>query len=91
MSRSTTRRLAAAGTVGAVLAGLALSAGAAPLGNVGALSTTGLYAEGASLVNGRLVKPVGQLTTTGDFPVALALSPDGRTAVLANSGQGSGA
>ena len=91
MSRSTSRRLAAAGTVCAVLAALALSAGAAPLPHVDAFSTTGAYAEGASLVNGRLVKPVGRRTTTGDFPVAIALSPDGRTAVVANSGQGSGA
>ncbi|MGZ4722355.1 bifunctional YncE family protein/alkaline phosphatase family protein [Oryzihumus sp.] len=54
-------------------------------------SPTGTYAEGTSLVSGRLVSPVGRRTTVGDFPTAVALSPDRRTAVVANSGQGEGA
>ncbi|GAA1236103.1 alkaline phosphatase family protein [Oryzihumus leptocrescens] len=54
-------------------------------------SPTGQYAEGASLVSGRLVQPVGRRTTLGDFPVASAASPDGRVVVVANSGQGEGA
>ncbi|MGZ4488096.1 MAG: beta-propeller fold lactonase family protein [Nocardioides sp.] len=54
-------------------------------------STTGSYAEGVSLVSGRLLTPVGRRTTVGDFPVAVALSPDHRVVAVANSGQGEGA
>ncbi len=54
-------------------------------------STTGSYAEGTSLVSGRLITPVGRRTETGDFPTAIALSPDRSVAVVANSGQGEGA
>ena len=54
-------------------------------------SPTGRYVEGTSLVSGRLVDPAGRRTTVGDFPVAIAVSPDGRTAVVSNSGQGEGA
>lgn len=52
---------------------------------------TGQYAEGASLVSGRLITPVGDRTTVGDFPVAIAVSPDRKVAVVVNSGQGEGA
>ncbi len=91
MQRSTVRRLSLGSAVTAGLAGLVLTAGATPLPRLTPTSPTGTYAEGTSLPNGRLVKPVGRRTTTGDFPVALVLSPDGKTGVLANSGQGSGA
>ena len=60
------------------------------LEHVSPTSPTGMYAEGASLVSGRLVNPVGSRTTLGGFPVAMAISPDGQTAVVVNSGQGSG-
>lgn len=92
MSRILTRGTAAA-AVAAVLGILAAQALAAAPGlpSVTPYSPTGTYAEGSSLVNGRLVQPVGRRTTTDDFPVAIAVSPDGRTAVIANSGQGSGA
>ena len=74
------------------LVGLALpGSAAARLPHVTATSPTGAYAEGVSLPNGRLIDPVGRRTETADFPVAIAVSPDGRTAVVANSGQGSGA
>lgn len=73
-----------------VAAGQAL-AGASRLPHVTPYSPTGTYAEGSSLPSGRLVDPVGRRTKTDDFPVAVALSPDGRTAVVSNSGQGSGA
>lgn len=53
-------------------------------------SPTGEYAEGASLVSGRLITPVGERTTVGDFPVAIAVSPDRSVAVVVNSGQGEG-
>jgi YVTN family beta-propeller protein len=42
------------------------------------------------LPNGRLVRPAGDRTTLGDFPLGLAVSPDGRLAVAANAGQGFG-
>jgi len=54
-------------------------------------SPTGLYGNGASLVNGRLVKPAGTVRTLGDFPVASAVSADGALAAVVNSGEGEGA
>lgn len=89
--RSTAGRAGIAATAVTGVCVLALSAGAAPLPHVTPTSPTGRYAEGASLVSGRLVQPVARRTTTADFPVAVVLSPDGRTAVVADSGQGSGA
>jgi len=53
-------------------------------------SPTGLYANGASLVSGRLVKPAGVVRALGDFPIASAVSPDGALAVVVNSGEGQG-
>lgn len=85
------RRAGLLTVVAGTVAGLALSAGAQPLPTLTPTSPTGRYAQGVSLPNGRLITPVGRTTTTADFPVAIATSPDGRTAVLANSGQGSGA
>ena len=87
------RTVPAALSVGALcLTGLALPGRAAPAApHVTLTSPTGVYAEGVSLPNGRLINPVGRRTLTADFPVAIAVSPDGRTAVVANSGQGSGA
>ena len=91
MSRTVIRSSAAAAILGLLAVGVVQATAAAKLPSVTPYSPTGSYAEGSSLVNGRLVQPVGRRTTTGDFTVAIAVSPDGRTAVLANSGQGSGA
>ncbi|MCW2599276.1 MAG: beta-propeller repeat protein [Frankiales bacterium] len=69
----------------------ALAGGPAkPLPHVSRTSPTGMYAEGASLVSGRLVNPVGTRTTLAPFPVSLVVSPDKRTGVVVNSGQGEG-
>lgn len=53
-------------------------------------SPTGLYGNGASLVNARLVKPAGTVKALGDFPVASAVSPNATLAVVVNSGEGEG-
>ena len=93
MNRTSTARRCALGVSVALVGALAVQAGAAgraSLPHVTAYSPTGQYAEGASLVSGRLVNPVGRRTTLGDFPVSIAVSPDGRTGVLALSGQGEG-
>ena len=83
----------------AVVIGLAISqvAGAGAGGDADSTAhltpyaPTGHYAEGTSLVSGRLITPVGRRTRVGDFPVALALSPDHALVAIANSGQGEGA
>ena len=51
-------------------------AGADDAEHVSPYSTTGSYAEGTSLVSGRLITPVGRRTTTGDFP---AIADDSMT------------
>lgn len=53
-------------------------------------SPTGLYSNGALLMNGRLATPAGRITTLGDLPLGIAVSPDSRLAVVSNSGQGEG-
>jgi sugar lactone lactonase YvrE len=68
----------------------ALAAGPKKLPHVTPYSPTGQYAEGALQVNGRLVDPAGRRTLLGDFPLGLVVSPDGRTGVVANGGQGEG-
>lgn len=88
-SRRPRLRTIAAVTGLLALAGTATAVAALP--HVTPTSTTGHYAEGYSLENGRLVSPVGAGTRVGDFPVTVALSPDRRTAVVVNSGQGEGA
>jgi len=92
--RRPTRRLVACAAAAAAL-GAAVVAQTAPaqsdrLHHVTPTSPTGAYAEGTSLVSGRLVNPVGRRTTVGDFPTAMAVAPDHRTVVVANSGQGEG-
>ena len=79
------------GTLAALVAVPALAGSRpAPLRHVTAVSPTGRYAEGSSLVSGRLVNPAGSRTVTANYPVAVVVSPDGRTGVVANSGQGQG-
>jgi len=46
--------------------------------------------RGTVLPDGRLVRPAGRRFDLGDFPIGLAVSPDGRLAVAANAGQGFG-
>ena len=94
MNRSTTVSRCTIGAVAVVVGALAVQAAAAgrtSLPHVTPYSPTGQYAEGASLVSGRLVNPVGRRTTLGDFPVSIAVSPQGRYGVVALSGQGEGA
>jgi len=50
----------------------------------------GLSDPATTLPNGRTVAPAGQRVDLGDFPVGVAVSPDGRLAVAANAGQGMG-
>ena len=82
--------LAGLGTASLFVAPALASRSPQGLPHVTVTSPTGRYAEGASLVNGRLVNPAGRLTSLGDFPVGLVISPDSPTAVVANSGQGEG-
>jgi len=56
----------------------------------GPTSPTGVFANGTVLPNGRLVTPAGRTVDLGDFPLGVAVSPDGRLAVAINSGQGTG-
>src|SRR3954467_540751 len=47
--------------------------------------------EGATLLpNGRLVHPAGATYDLGDFPLGVAVSPDGQMAVASNAGRGNG-
>jgi DNA-binding beta-propeller fold protein YncE len=84
------RQLWRALAFGAVLAVVAVSA---PLGRVQAPAQAAPTAEeGGAVVlpDGRLVRPDGRRFDLGDFPIGLAVSPDGRLAVAANAGQGFG-
>jgi len=91
LSRRPSVLLGLAGGLAALAAPvLQASAATTALPHVTPYSPTGVYAEGGLLVNGRLVNPPKPRTALGDFPVALALSPDGRTGVVVNSGEGEG-
>ena len=56
----------------------------------GPTAPTGPFANGTVLPNGRLVTPIGTRYDLGDFPLGLAISPDGALAVAINSGLGYG-
>jgi hypothetical protein len=73
------RKLPLAAAVAAVLLAVPASAAAAPAdGRVGpSLSITG---------NGRLLRPAGDMVTVGNFPMAGALTPDGRALHTAAAG-----
>ena len=50
---------------------------------------TSIDKEGITIIpNGRLITPVGRSIVTAPHPYGLTLSPDGKTAVTANSGTG---
>ncbi len=51
---------------------------------------TGPSGNATVLPNGRLVTPAGRTFDVGDFPLGVAVSPDGRLAVAINSGYGYG-
>jgi len=78
--------------VGALAAAalLVLPAAARPRDAAGPTAPTGPYANGTVLPNGRLVTPASRTVDLGDFPLGVAVSPDGRLAVSVNSGQGDG-
>lgn len=54
-------------------------------------SPTGRYRNGVLTMDGRLLTSVGRITRLGDFPEGIAVSRDGRWAVVSNAGQGEGA
>jgi len=76
--------------LGAIPASGAIQSRAAGTVGAGPTSPTGTYANGTVLPNGRLVTPAGRIVDLGDFPLGVAVSPDGRLAVAINSGQGQG-
>jgi YVTN family beta-propeller protein len=82
--------VAYAGIVSAQSARTASGAGTAAGQPAGPTAPTGDFANGAVLPDGRLVTPAGTRYTLGDFPLGVALSPDGNLAVAINSGLGYG-
>jgi len=60
------------------------------LSSTGPTAPTGPLGGATVLPNGRLVTPAGRLFDVGDFPLGVAVSPDGRLAVAINSGYGYG-
>ncbi len=94
-SRRAPLRLAAAVSVAVLSVGAAsartdTSGASSTLPNATPDSPTGLYANGALLMDGRLVKPAGTVRALGDLPVASAVSPDGALEAVVNGGEGSG-
>jgi DNA-binding beta-propeller fold protein YncE len=86
------RWVAAAGLVAtSVIAASFVTQAAAGAGRATLTSPTGRYSNGTVLMDGRLLTPAGKTTLLGDFPLGIALSPDGRWAVVSNAGQGEGA
>lgn len=84
------RQLRRALGFGVLLAAFAVSA---PLGRGQAPAQAApTRDDGGTVVlpDGRLVRPAGRRFDLGDFPIGLAVSPDGRLAVAANAGQGFG-
>jgi len=90
MTRPTYRRALAVCALIAVTAAIPFVSAARSLDLAGPTSPTGQYDNGAVLPDGRLVTPAGRTFDVGDFPLGVAVSPDGRLAVAINSGQGSG-
>ncbi len=90
MTRPTYRRALAVCALTAVTAALPFAGAARLLDLAGPTSPMGQYDNGAVLPDGRLVTPAGRTFDVGDFPLGVAVSPDGRLAVAINSGQGSG-
>ncbi len=88
MSVRPSRRLIVASF--AVVAVLPLAVAARPLTLASPTSPTGASANGTVLPSGRLVTPAGVVSNLGDYPLGVAVSPDGRLVVAINGGQGSG-
>lgn len=74
--------------LGLAAIGIAGPALAAALSDATAYTPTGTYNQGVSTSTGRLITPVGATWTTGNWPAAIAVNPDQKTAVVVNSGQG---
>jgi len=90
-TRIRARRLAMVVGVSLIAGAIIPLAGAArPLSVGGPTATTGPYDNGTVLPNGRLVTPAGRVSDLGDFPLGVAVSPDGRLVVAINSGAGDG-
>ena len=74
----------------AALLAIPLVGAARALSLAGPTAPTGSFDNGVVLPNGRLVTPAGRAFNAGDFPLGVAVSPDGRLAVAINSGDGAG-
>lgn len=71
--------------------GLATASGASGYAPVQLTNIDRPVPAGATLLpHGRLVTPAGESLFQGDFPLAVAVSPDGTTAVATGVGQGDG-
>ena len=84
------RRLWGARALAVALLAIPLAVAARPLSLAGPTAPTGSFDNGTVLPNGRLVTPAGRTVNVGDFPLGVAVSPDGRLAVAINSGDGEG-
>lgn len=81
--------LAAAAISFATATAVASTAGSGPAPST-VYSPAGATSDGTVLPNGRLVTPAGVLHDVGDFPLGVAVSPDGRLVAAINSGYGMG-
>ena len=84
--RAPLRRVTALLAPACVVPSLGAPAVGAPPGRPAAFNSAGF-----GLPSGRLVTPVGDRWDLGDFPLGLALSPNGRLAVASLNGRGYGA
>ncbi len=84
------RRLWGPYALALALLAIPLLGAARPLSLAGPTAPAGSFDNGTVLPNGRLVTPAGRTVNVGDFPLGVAVSPDGRLAVAINSGDGEG-
>jgi len=83
--RTRSRTLLRGAGVGAALSLL----GTATALGAGAPTTVGPRSDGTAVAaTGHRITPVGRQTELGDLPLGQALSPDGRTLLVSNDGQG---
>jgi YVTN family beta-propeller protein len=84
------RNLLAAASIAVVTAtAVAYTAGTGPAPS-SIYAPTGPNSDGTVLPNGRLVTPAGAVHDVGDFPLGVAVSPNGRLVAAINSGMGMG-